>query len=207
MPANYNKTAWFYDALSRLVYGDTLNRAQRHLLHLIPANAHILIIGGGTGQILSDITVIHPAGLTITYVEISANMIALARKRDAGSNQIHFIEQPIENVNYPGNFEVIITGFLFDNYTAEALAHTFPHISNMLKPGGLWLNTDFRLTGRWWQWLLLKSMYLFFKLFSKIEASGVPDVKPYFTRLGYRLVNRATFYGDFVITEAWQKGF
>jgi ubiquinone/menaquinone biosynthesis C-methylase UbiE len=206
MPANYDRTAWFYDALSRLVYGDTLIKAQIHLLHHIPANAHVLIIGGGTGQIVESIAQIHPTGLNITYVEISAKMIALAGKRNTGANSIVFIAQPIENINSADKFDVIITAFLFDNYTDEVLKGTFPHISGMLKPGGLWLNTDFQLTGRWWQRVLLKGMYSFFKLFSKIEASEVPDVKAYFEGLGYQLVEKGIFYRDFVVAEGWRKG-
>ncbi|RZA00201.1 MAG: class I SAM-dependent methyltransferase [Sphingobacteriaceae bacterium] len=205
MPANYDRTARFYDRLSRLVYGDALQNAQKHFLHLIPAKSQILIIGGGTGKILENITALHPSGLSITYVEISANMIALSRNRNTGDNYVEFITKAIENTDHSNNFDVVITPFLFDNYTDKALKITFPHISSRLKPGGLWLNTDFQLTGKWWQWVLLKSMYGFFKLFSKIEAKRLPDMKGYFEGAGYSLVARKPFYGDFVVTEGWRK--
>jgi hypothetical protein len=52
MPANYNNSAWFYDRLSRMVYGRALINAQVYLLQYVPAGASVLIAGGGTGWIL-----------------------------------------------------------------------------------------------------------------------------------------------------------
>jgi spermidine synthase len=84
MAGNYDNSASFYDGLSRLVFGRTLIAAQVAFLSSIPKNAKVLIIGGGTGWILEEITRLYPSGLTITYVEISANMMALSQKRNTG---------------------------------------------------------------------------------------------------------------------------
>ena len=72
MAANYDNSAWFYDRLSRLIYGKALVRSQVYLLRYIPAGSIILIAGGGTGWILEEISKLHPSGLKITYVEISS---------------------------------------------------------------------------------------------------------------------------------------
>ncbi|MEO6150999.1 MAG: class I SAM-dependent methyltransferase [Mucilaginibacter sp.] len=205
MPANYNKTAWFYDRLARLVYGDSLHKAQIYLLKYLPPNSKILIIGGGTGRILEAISATYLAGLTIIYVELSANMISLSRKRNIGNNTVEFINAAIEEIDTPGEFDVIITPFLFDNYTNEALQTTFPHTNSQLKPGGIWLNTDFQLTGKWWQWVLMKGMYAFFKLFSEIDASRFPDVKSCFLNEGYVLIEGKEFYGRFLLAQGWRK--
>ena len=37
MAANYDNSAWFYDRLSRVVYGRALIRSQVYLLRYIPA--------------------------------------------------------------------------------------------------------------------------------------------------------------------------
>ncbi|HEY2583916.1 MAG TPA: methyltransferase domain-containing protein, partial [Mucilaginibacter sp.] len=101
MAANYNNSAWFYDKLSGMVYGRALINAQVYLLQYIPEGAHVLIVGGGTGWILEEITKIHPSGLQITYVEIAADMIALSKKRNTGNNKVVFINEAIENVSLP----------------------------------------------------------------------------------------------------------
>ena len=75
MPNNYDAAAWFYDGLSRLVFGDALVRAQRFLVEHIAAESKLLIVGGGTGWILEEIALMQPASLKIINVEISEKMM------------------------------------------------------------------------------------------------------------------------------------
>ena len=204
MKGNYDNSAYFYDRLSRLVFGRSLIKAQVYLLPHIPANSSVLIIGGGTGWILEEITKRHPSGLNITYVEVSAKMTALSRKRNTGGNDVKFINKGIEEVD-TGQQDVIITPFLFDNFTGKQLAGIFDHIHHLLKPGGLWLNTDFQLTGKWWHYILLKSMLLFFKVLCGVESWRLPDVTGTFYKYGYQLHEAKTFYSDFIITSMYRK--
>jgi ubiquinone/menaquinone biosynthesis C-methylase UbiE len=205
MPANYDNSASFYDKLSRLVFGKALVNAQTWLLPLIPENAKVLIVGGGTGWILEEITKLHPGGLSITYIEISAKMMALSRKRNTGANQVEFINKAVEDAGLTADFDVVITPFLFDNFTEDILIGVFQHIHKTLKPGGLWLNTDFQLTGKWWQYLMLKSMLLFFKVLCGVPAWRLPDVGKQFGKFGYDVTEEKRFFGDFVVTRAYRQ--
>ena len=71
MASNYDNSAAFYDQLSQMVFGKALIRAQLYLLQQVPPNSTVLIVGGGTGWILEELSNIHYSGLAITYVEIS----------------------------------------------------------------------------------------------------------------------------------------
>src|SRR6201996_2756185 len=142
MASNYDNSAWFYDRLSRVVYGRALIRSQVYLLGHIPAGSKVLIVGGGTGWILEEIAKVHPSGLRITYVEISAKMLALSRKRNAGKNEVVYINDPVEHLTGADSFDVVFTPFLFDNFTEQTLQKVFAQLHKQLKPGGIWLNTD-----------------------------------------------------------------
>ncbi|MGF7076181.1 class I SAM-dependent methyltransferase [Mucilaginibacter sp. 3215] len=205
MAANYNNSAWFYDRLSKLVYGRALINAQVYLLGFIPPKSKILIAGGGTGWILEELAIIYPEGLNITYVEISANMIALSQKRQIGQNVVIFINDAVENVKLAADFDVVITPFLFDNFVEETVDNVFNHLHNLLKPGGLWLNADFQLTGRWWQNVLLKSMFVFFRLLCGIEASKLPAIEKRFDVTRYSVIEDKTFFGDFIVARVYRK--
>jgi len=205
MAANYNNSAWFYDKLSRLVYGRALINAQIYLLGFIPPASKILIAGGGTGWILEELAKIHPSGLDITYVEISANMTALSQKRQTGQNKVTFVNDAVENVKLPGGFDVVITPFLFDNFVDETVDRVFYHLHALLKPGHLWLNADFQLTGRWWQNIMLQSMFIFFRLLCGIEASRLPAIEKRFDTNGYNVVENKTFFGDFIVARVYRK--
>jgi ubiquinone/menaquinone biosynthesis C-methylase UbiE len=203
MPANFNNAAPFYDRLSRLVYGRAVINAQVYLMQFIPVDSKVLIVGGGTGWILEEITNIYPSGLNVTYVEVSAKMVAISKKRNAGANKVVFINGAIENIALPADFNVVITPFLFDNFTEQTVQQVFNHIRQLLRPGGLWLNCDFQLTGKWWQGVLLRSMILFFRIVCNIEASRLPDVETHFDEHDYKIVAQQTFYGDFIISKVW----
>jgi len=203
MAANYNNSAWFYDKLSKIIYGKALVRAQVYLLPLIPPKSNVLLAGGGTGWILEDIAKVRSSGLQITYVEVASKMVALARKKDPGGNKVTFINQPVENVYFDNEFDVVITPFLFDNFTEENLQKIFSHIHRVLKPGGLWLNVDFRLTSKWWQKVLLKSMLLFFRLVCNIETTKLPEIERCFK--DYTIIQQKAFFADFILSTAYQK--
>jgi len=205
MPANYDNSAWFYDRLSRLIYGKNLIRAQVYLLNYIPKGSNILIVGGGTGWILEEISKLYPSGLNITYVEISAKMMALSRKRNTSGNQVNYINEAVENVSFQTNYDVAITPFLFDNFTEKTQQKIFTHIHTYLKSGGVWLNADFQLTGKWWQTFLLRSMILFFRLICGIESKQLPDTKKIFKQYSYTITSQKTFFGEFIISTIYQK--
>ncbi|HEK22161.1 MULTISPECIES: class I SAM-dependent methyltransferase [unclassified Mucilaginibacter] len=202
---NYDNAAPFYDRLSRLVFGKALINAQAYLLKHIPPDATILIVGGGTGYILEEITKQHPTGLKITYVEISAKMMALSQNRNYGHNEVNFINKPIQEARLSQAFDVVITPFLLDNFTDKNLPAIFTPIHQALKDGGVWLYTDFRLTGKLWQNLMLKSMLLFFKILCGVESWRLPNVAGLFARHKYSIIDEKGFYGNFIISRAYQK--
>ena len=205
MAANYDNSAWFYDRLSRVIYGKALVKAQIYLLQYISAGSTILIAGGGTGWILEEISKLHPSGLKITYVEISAKMMALSRKRKVGGNIITYINEPVENLDGQSGYDVLISPFLFDNFTEQTLQSVFAHLHNQLKAGGIWLNTDFRLAGKWWQSFLLQSMIIFFRIICRIEAKKLPEIEKCFEQHQLKVIGRKDFFGEFILSTAYQK--
>lgn len=205
MASNYDNSAWFYDSLSRLVYGKALTNAQVYLLQFVPSNSKILIVGGGTGWILEELACIHKSGLEISYVEISAKMMALSKQRNTGNNMIHFVNKAAEDMPFTNEFDVVITPFLFDNFTPDTLQKVFVHLHSALKPGGVWLNTDFQLTGKWWQSALLKSMFTFFRVVCNIEASVLPDIEKQFSQNNFTEIAQQTFFGDFIVSGIYKK--
>ena len=205
MASNYDNSAWFYDKLSRLVYGKALINAQVYLLQFVKPNSTILTAGGGTGWILEELAKIHPTGLKITYIEISSKMMALSKKRWVADNEVTFINSAAEDVPVTTRFDILITPFLFDNFKEETLQKIFGHLHSQLKTGGMWLNTDFQLSGKWWQNVLLKSMFIFFRLLCNIETSTLPDIQHQFEINGYKIIAERTFFGDFIDSKAYSQ--
>jgi len=205
---NYDKIANSYDFLSRLVFGKSQVIAQVHQLKHIPQSSSILIVGGGTGWILDEIVKIHPSGLKIIYVEISAKMITLSKARNLQNNSIEFVNIAVENFDTSTYFDVILTPFLFDNFDEQKAGLVFKKLDKQLNTQGMWFLVDFSLNhknGKWWKWLMLKSMYLFFKLVRIVEASTLIDMNSYFINANYKLVAENFYYGSFIKATIFKK--
>jgi ubiquinone/menaquinone biosynthesis C-methylase UbiE len=198
---NYDKIADYYDRLSRLVFFKSQVNAQINQLKYIPQNSTVLIVGGGTGWILEELAKVHPAGLHIVYVEISAKMMALSKARNIGANTIEFVNMGIEDFSSSLSFDVISTPFLFDNFSERRAWMIFEKLDDLLKEKGHWLFVDFSLngeSGKWWKSVFLQVMYVFFKLIRIVEASELIDMEPYFKYANYRVIDNKLYYGGFI---------
>lgn len=205
---NYDKIANHYDVLSRLVFGKSQVNAQINQLKYIPENSSILIVGGGTGWILEYISKIFPMGLKITYVELSSRMISLSKARNHQNNSINFVNTGVEDFSTNDSFDVILTPFLFDNFSKPKAESVFKKLDKLLNTHGLWFMVDFSLNvknGKWWKWIMLKSMYLFFKLIRIVEASKLIDMSPYFLKDNYGVLKEKFYYGSFIKASIFKK--
>ena len=206
MAYNYDNAAWFYDSLSQLVFGRAIVNAQVYLLQFIPAQSNILIVGGGTGWILDELTKLQPSGLNITYVEVSVKMMELSSKRNLGGNQVTFINTSVEEVVLLSDFDVVITPFLFDNFSQQTAKNVFSHLNFALKYSGLWLYADFEPTGKLWQKILLKTMHIFFRILCSVATDRLPDVQQLFHDQLYTPTHSKQFFGHFIKAAVYRRG-
>lgn len=205
---NYDIIANQYDRLSRLVFFKAQVNAQINQLKYIKKNSSILIVGGGTGWILDEISKIYPSGLNIIYVEISVKMIALSKVRNYLDNQVEFVNQAIEDYQTTQNFDVILTPFLFDNFSENRAKAVFTKLNQLLMQNGVWFLVDFSLNkkkGKWWKWVILKSMYLFFKLINVVETNRLIDMNPYFLQAKYQIIEERSYYSNFIKASIFKK--
>jgi ubiquinone/menaquinone biosynthesis C-methylase UbiE len=202
---NFNIIAPFYDGLCQLVFGQQVKNAQIEALTHVPANSTVLIAGGGTGWILDEISQIYPGGITITYVDISSKMIEISKKRNLSLNKVTFINDSIENVPLPEQrFNVIITPFFLDCFSQSSFQSIFKKLDSSLKINGLWLNIDFSSAkSSYWQKMLTKLMYAFFRFTCKIEATEIPSIEICFAQ--YNLLKEKMFCRDFINMQVFQK--
>ena len=174
---------------------------------MIQDNNKVLIVGGGTGWILEELSKLKKQNISVVYVEKSSAMIKLAKKKKYENINVEFIEAAIEDYTSAEKFDVIITPFLFDNFLQEKIETVFAKLNDLLKPKGFWLYADFvndQQNKKRWQQFLLKSMYFFFRLTAKIETQELIDMHPYFQQ-NYQLITKQFYYNDFIQAVAYKK--
>ena len=132
----------------------------------------------------------------------------MARERDTGDNHLNYIQASAADFKADCKFDVILTGFLFDNFQSAEAIQVFRQFDTMIAPGGYWLYSDFQSDiskQKWWQKILLKTMYIFFNLMSGVKAKKVPDLSDDFQDAGYQIVNSKLYYNGFIQAISFQK--
>ncbi|CAN5148418.1 hypothetical protein BH23BAC1_BH23BAC1_01880 [soil metagenome] len=213
---DFDAIASFYDALAGIIFGASIKKAQLHFIPSIPENSKILFIGGGTGWLLP--TILKIPGVSITYVDLSVNMIKQARKKILPEQEksVKFIQKDIyqflngkkETVNE--EFNVIITNFFLDVFNKENLVKIMILIDRVLQINGLWICTDFqKQPGRslWYSWqnFLIYLMYKFFKMISNIEGKRILDFDAHFASLKFIPVHEVYFFHTMIKTSLFKK--
>ncbi|MEO7989565.1 MAG: class I SAM-dependent methyltransferase [Chryseolinea sp.] len=173
-PDGFDKIASIYDRLARLVFGDAIQKAQEYFLNDIFSESRILILGGGTGALLAKLLELKPA-CEVWYIEASGKMLELSKEKTNHSDRVHFIQGTENSIPSEIRFDVVITNFYLDLFTEEVLDSVLEKIQNVCKPEALWFVTDFIDRKKWWQFVLLKIMYSFFRITCSVEVTRLPN--------------------------------
>jgi len=193
---DFNRVAPFYDRLKRWVFGDAVRRSEREGLDEIFPSAKVLIVGGGTGEILEALHEIRPDA-HVWYVDASSEMIQRARTRNI-DQMICFVHGTDDDLPEGLTFDVIITPFFLDLFDADRLLRIISGLLPRLHPYGLWFVADFVDTGKVWHRVLLSAMYRFFRSVARVEARTLPDWQGLLRETGMREVRSRSFYGGFI---------
>lgn len=210
--SGFNRTAFFYDALAHLVYGDALQQAQKALLPAIPAQARVLVIGGGSGWILEQLLQTGKQ-LDISYLDAAPAMLQRARQKYEKFRQRHACQVSFrlgndDSLQPQEQFDVIITPFLLDLFPPQRLQHLMTTLAHVLAPGGKWLFADFwpvQQPPPLWQKALIRSMYTFFGLVSGVAAKQLPDYRKHFNVLGFEQKYGQCFYRGMVQAKVFER--
>ncbi|MBO0360030.1 class I SAM-dependent methyltransferase [Hymenobacter sp. BT186] len=208
--SGFDRVAAFYDPLSRLVYGRALVCAQHHALEagLPPGAPHLLVIGGGTGQVLLEVLRQRPKA-SVLYLEASPQMLGKARALLAGRLpaavlQVEFRLGTEASLTSHDAFDALITFFFLDLFEPRRLQQIMARLHASRKPGAPWLLADFAPAQTWWQRWLLAAMYSFFRLTTGISGRTLPPFREELARLGLRAGPARYFFGGMIEASVWR---
>lgn len=174
MKNNFDSVSFMYDCLAKCIFKERkLKEVQTAFLDCIHLSANVLIVGGGTGEILEWL----PKGkhLSVDYVELSARMLERAKLRNAQVTETHFIQS--HALEHSGLYDFIIAHFFLDCFNEDELPKMLKHLSNQLKVGGKLLVSDFCHNGKRKDEFLNKLMHLFFRLFANLSSKKLQNIR------------------------------
>lgn len=205
--SDFNSIAPFYDIVQKIVFGNRLQRAQKYFISEFLDAKNVLIIGGGTGEILESFS-----GNThlnsITFIEQSIKMIEKAKSRNVGVN-VNFVCDDIFKWKSEQQFDLIILPFILDVFTTQIGVGLVQKLKPHLNSNGSVLFTDFVETSKQNSLLrlLIPIMYSFFKLTAKMKVDHLPNFDLMFERTGFEEVKRKEFVKGLVQSRIYQDRF
>lgn len=189
----FNAIAPYYDQLASFIFGKSIANAQTHFLKLVPANAKVLVLGGGTGWWLKHLQQDNPH-CEIWFIDASSEMLSGAVKNSVGTlTPIHGTDENIPSIQ----FDVVITYFFLDMFEGEEIKRVISRIKAALKPEGIWLISDFVNT-KFWHRIVLLLMYRFFKFTCGIHSSKLVDWEKNVEDMKLTCADQVFFYGKFI---------
>ena len=204
---NFNRIAWCYDFLARLVFGDKLKIAQQLVVPYLNDGDKLLIIGGGSGWIINEILKVKKVH-EIDYVEASEAMLKKAKAITIGRStevKLNFIHGDENSISSLGDYDRILACYFFDMFQQERLDHILSKLVHSLSAEGKLLVVDFHCSSAspFSHRLLLKIMYTFFNLTCALEAKGLLDFKETAKRYGLLCESSVATAGGLIRSEVY----
>lgn len=210
---SFDLLAPIYGWMERVSAGDKMQRCRTAFLDELPACHDILILGEGHGRFLRACILRFPEA-RITCVDASAGMIeAASRFLKSGSvstENVRFIQADIlEWSPPPDSFDLIVTHFFLDCFTAAQIAELVPRIALGARPEAAWLLADFELAPAGWRRLrtraILALMYLFFRVITKLPARELTPPDAFLQSAGFRRYRRIEAEWGLLKSEWWKR--
>ncbi|MDB5272566.1 MAG: class SAM-dependent methyltransferase [Chitinophagaceae bacterium] len=200
----FDRIAFAYDFLARLVFGNSIKDAQCVFLDQIPSGSRVLIIGGGTGWIIPKL--FQAVDIReLVYLEASEQMIRLSKSKNKDNPLVTFIQGTEQDLSALGKFDVVLTFFFLDLFPPASYTMLGSTIHQSLNTGGLWVISDFKYgLQKRWQRLLLRSMYVFFKLICRIPAKQLGDIKNIPLALHMQKLSEITFFHEMIFSTVYK---
>ena len=191
----FNAVSPWYDRLSRMFFGNAIMNSQRHLIGRIPADSRVLILGGGTGEILPELFC-QVKNVEVWFVDASSEMIRRATSRVSDSDKIQFIHGTHNDI--PSiEFDVVMVCFFLDLFSVSDLSEVVSKITAHLRASGKLLVADF-VADTFWHKGLLVMMYWFFSITTGLQNSALPPWNSVLLKHGYSRQAESQFFAGFI---------
>lgn len=203
---NFDGIAQHYHWMERLSFGGALQRCRTRFIPHLRQIESVLIAGEGDGRFLEALLKHNPK-VKADVVDSSAAMLKLVERRTAQdalrvkthhANALEF--EPSQK------YDAIVTHFFLDCLTQEQLNALVKRYVSFLKPGGLWIISDFNIPQgfvRPFAKLLVRILYAAFRILTKLQVKQLANFEKPMQDTGLFRKEREFFLCRILTTETW----
>jgi SAM-dependent methyltransferase len=208
---NFNRIAKPYRWLEYLTLGSALQNCRTHYLPQLLDRHHALVLGDGDGRFLAQLLASNP-DLHADAIDTSATMLQLLRQRceaatPNAATRLRTFHANAITVPLEDSYDLIVTHFFLDCLIQPDLDSLITRVNPTLTPGALWLISDFRIPSGPMHLpakLLVRSLYLAFRLLTGLRTTHLPDYAAPLTTAGLTRIAHQHRLAGLLTTELWQ---
>lgn len=204
----FDRLAVPYRWLEHLTFGHLLERCRFHFLPQLTGARHALVLGDGDGRFAAQLLRAAPE-VRICAVDGSEAMLRSLQAR-CGSARVSTLQADLSQglpAELPGDrFDLVTTHFFLDCLDTaqvdELVADTLPRV----RPGADWIVSEFDIPRgaiRWPAAVLVRLLYLGFRLLTGLRTQQLPDWRAAMRRHGFERRNQYTLIRGVLVAERW----
>lgn len=206
---SFDTLAPHYRWMERVLAGEKLQRCRIEFLPVIPEPKCALLVGEGNGRFLTAFLARFPQA-EITCLDASEKMLSESKRSIACATEVQFIHADIFDWEVAEtNFDLIVTNFFLDCFTPNQLQTVVAKVATAATPDAIWLLSDFcEPPAGWKKWRarwILASMYVFFRLATKLPAANLTPPDPFLSAAGFRLIDRVLYDWGLLHADLWKR--
>jgi ubiquinone/menaquinone biosynthesis C-methylase UbiE len=203
------RLARWYRWIEYAAFGHALERRRFAFLPRLSSARRILVLGEGDGRTTVRLLEVAQQA-TIDVVELSPEMIALAKYRTK-SFRVSFRCADALLETWPAqHYDAIVTSFFLDCLNTAEVRDLVCRLRNTLTAEGTWLIAEFAMPPDGWKrlharvWLAI--MYRFFGVTTGLRTRRLPEIEAAMRECGLIRVERETERAGLMISEVWRPG-
>lgn len=173
----FDTLAKVYEPLEKISFAGRLQKTRLFCISYTEDLSRALLIGDGDGRFSSKLLAANPH-IKIDSVDISRAMLEVSKKR-AGSNGNRLYPRlgDATNLWYPrSHYDFIGLHFCLDCFSQFDTDELLTKLEDALQEGGIIAHSDFQ-TKRTWHRLVVRCLYLSFRLAAGLKTQRLPEVK------------------------------
>ena len=210
---NCDGLARWYWPLEYLGWRHQLERRREQFLPEITHARRVLVLGDGDGRFLAAFLRANPRS-EVDYVDLSAQMLALARKRAVAASpasdvRFHHADAMTWPLPPPGTYDLVVTHFFLDCFTTGQLPALLDRVAAATTDRALWIVSEFHQPAHgfaaWRARVYIRALYLFFRVVTGLRVDALPSYRPLLEARGFRLERAITTDLGLLVSELWQR--
>ncbi len=211
--SGFDRLAKPYRWMEYLTFGPALERCRFRFLPQLTNVQRALVLGDGDGRFTAQLlrTV---AAARVKAVDGSAAMLAELHARCATAGVADRVEtfeadlsQGLPAPLKEDSFDLVTTHFFLDCLTTAQTELLVAQTAPLLRGGGCWVVSEFAVPAsgaiRWPAALVVRSLYLGFRLLTGLRTQQLPDYRTVLQHNGLILREETASLGGLLVSELW----